>query len=224
VTHDGTTTSALERELTRVRDALHAGGFPAEAIERIDRHIDELAAGDALAAAVGVGDRAPMFTLPDATGHPVSLRDALDAGPAVLTFYRGEWCPYCNLALRHLQQELEAASAPPPKLIAISPQLPDRSLSTVERLQLSFDVLSDHGSAVARSYGVAFEVPDYLLEVYAQLGFPLDEVNGAGNTSLPVPATYVVDQHGVVRYAFIDPDHTRRADPHEVLACVRSLA
>ncbi|MFF4404373.1 peroxiredoxin-like family protein [Streptomyces sp. NPDC001404] len=197
--------------------------LPADALEIMDRGARELAATGMAGRAVGVGARAPRFTLPSATGRDVALDSLLADGPVVLTFYRGAWCPYCNLALRALQQHQDAITACGARLVAVSPQIPDESLSLIEKEQLAFEVLSDGGSEVAKRFGIAFDLSDELGDVYDGFGFDLHRVNGGHARTLPLPATYVIDQTGVIRWAFVATDYTVRAEPSEIVAALHSL-
>ncbi|MGW4302265.1 peroxiredoxin-like family protein [Streptomyces sp. NPDC004646] len=197
--------------------------IPAEIREVMRRADGELAASGQADRALTTGDKAPAFTLTTATGGTLSL-DALRAeGPVVLTFYRGAWCPYCNLALRALQRHHEDITARGARLVAVSPQVPDESLTLAEKHALDFDVLSDPGSAVARQYGLAFDLPDDLAAVYTRLGIDLHRSNGGHARTLPIPATYVIDGTGVIRWAFVDTDYTKRAEPGDVLDALDSL-
>ncbi|GAB2958222.1 peroxiredoxin-like family protein [Streptomyces pseudoechinosporeus] len=197
--------------------------IPAEIREIMRRAGQELADSGRADRALTVGAQAPRFTLPTATGQTLSLDDLLAQGPAVLTFYRGAWCPYCNIALRALQQHHEAITARGARLVAVSPQIPDESLSLTEKHQLAFDVLSDLGSDTAKQYGLAFDLPDDLAAVYDKLGFDLQRVNAGHPRTLPLPATYVIDRAGTIRWAFVDTDYTRRAEPADILAALDSL-
>ncbi len=192
-----------------------------ELMERAGR---ELAASGQAARAAGVGDTAPAFRLPSATGEQTALADLLAEGPVVLTFYRGAWCPFCNLALRALQQHHGALTARGARLVAVSPQVPDESLTLAEKEQLEFPVLSDVGSGTAHAYGLAFDLPGYLAEVYEEFGFDLQRVNGGHPRTLPIPACYVIDRAGVIRWAFVDPDYSHRAEPSDILAALDGLA
>ncbi|MBG0857814.1 AhpC/TSA family protein [Streptomyces spinoverrucosus] len=197
--------------------------IPAEIREIMRRAGQELAESGQLDRALGVGDRAPRFSLPSATGETVSLDGLLADGPVVLTFYRGAWCPYCNLALRSLQQHHDAITTRGARLVAVSPQIPDESLSLAEKHQLAFDVLSDIGSDTAKQYGLAFDLPDDLAAVYDKLGFDLQRVNAGHPRTLPLPATYVIDRVGAIRWVFVDTDYTRRAEPADLLAALDLL-
>ncbi|MGX1848834.1 peroxiredoxin-like family protein [Streptomyces sp. NPDC055299] len=197
--------------------------FSAETLEIFDRGMRELAASGVADRALGVGALAPRFTLPAAAGQQVTLDGLLAEGPVVLTFYRGAWCPFCNLALRALQQHHDALTARGAHLVAVSPQIPDESLTLAEKHQLTFDVLSDIGSDTAKQYGIAFDLPDALGALYDRLGLALQRVNGGHPRTLPLPATYVIDRTGVIRWAFVETDHTLRAEPTDILAALDAL-
>jgi len=198
--------------------------IPAEVRAVMNRAGQELAASGQADRALAVGARAPRFTLPSATGRTVYLDALLADGPVVLTFYRGAWCPYCNIALRSLQQHHADITSRGARLVAVSPQIPDESLSLAEKHELSFDVLSDIGSDTAKQYGLAFDLPDDLAAVYDKLGFDLQRVNGGHPRTLPLPATYVIDRTGTIRWAFADTDYTTRAEPSDILAALDALA
>ncbi|MET8771578.1 peroxiredoxin-like family protein [Streptomyces sp. NPDC004658] len=197
--------------------------IPAEVREVMLRAGQELAESGQTDRALGVGHRAPRFRLPSATGRTVALDDLLATGPVVLTFYRGAWCPYCNIALRALQQHHSEITARGARLVAVSPQIPDESLSLTEKHDLAFDVLSDIGSDTAKQYGLAFDLPDDLAAVYDGLGFDLQRVNDGHPRTLPLPATYVIDPAGTVRWAFVNTDYTTRAEPADIIAALDAL-
>lgn len=183
----------------------------------------ELAASGILEAATSTGATAPDFTLPNATGTPVQLSQLLSQGPVVLSFYRGQWCPYCNLELRALQQALPDISAAGATLVAVSPQTPDNSLSTVEKNELTFEVLSDVGNRVARDYGLVFQLPENLRPIYAGFGIDVPAHNGDETFELPVAATYVIATDGTIAHAFVDADYTKRLDPADIAAALQAL-
>ena len=172
---------------------------------------------------LAVGERAPDFVLPAATGGTVALADRLTAGPVVLVFYRGAWCPICNLHLAALAGVREDINALGASLIAISPQRPDDSLSLAQRLELGFDVLSVPDQAVIRDYRLQFELPAELRDVYRQMDMALDVHNADGSWFLPVPATFVVDSSGVVRAAHVDPNYRERMSPADIIEALRAL-
>jgi peroxiredoxin len=212
----------LDAELRAFQASRHPQ-IPVEAREIMDRAVQELAESGQAGHALTVGTRAPRFSLPSATGETVALDALLTKGPVVLTFYRGAWCPYCNIALRALQQHHDAIAARGARLVAVSPQIPDESLSLAEKHDLAFDVLSDVGSDTAKQYGLAFDLPEELAAVYDRFGFDLQHVNGGHARTLPLPATYVIDRDGTIRWAFVDTDYTRRAEPADILAALDAL-
>ena len=173
--------------------------------------------------ALGVGDTAPMFELPDADGNTVSLAEVLKNGPAVVSFYRGAWCPFCNLELRAMQQELANASAANVTLVAISPNTPDISADFAKEIEVTFPVLSDVDNVVAKQFNLVFGISDGLIELMTEQGRDLTEMNGSQNWELPIPATYVIDQSGVIQFAFVDTNHRARAEPSEVVAIAAAL-
>lgn len=199
------------------------GNLPEDIRAIMERGGSELAASGIADQAVGVGAQAPRFTLPSATGDRVALDDLLAAGPVVLTFYRGAWCPYCNLALRALQQHHDAITERGARLVAVSPQIPDESLSLAEKHALTFDVLSDIGADVAKQYGLAFDLSDELGDLYDRLGFDLQRTNAGHGRTLPLPATYVIDRAGTVRWSFVETDYKLRAEPSEILEALDDL-
>ncbi|KAB1979033.1 peroxiredoxin-like family protein [Streptomyces triticiradicis] len=207
------------RALAETRDR----HIPAEMCQIMDRAARELADSGQAGRARAVGEPAPRFTLPSATGAMVALDDLLAEGPVVLTFYRGAWCPYCNLALRALQSRHADIAARGARLAAVSPQIPDESLTLTEKHGLAFEVLSDPGSDTAERYGLAFDLSDELAAVYDKLGFDLQRVNDGHPRTLPLPATYVIDRNGVIRWAFVDTDYTARAEPADVIAALDAL-
>ncbi len=171
-----------------------------------------------------VGSTAPDFTLPDALGNDVRLADMLAKGPLVLTFYRGAWCPYCNLQLHALKQSLPHFAAHGAQLVAITPQTPDRSKAQIEKDPYPFPILSDLDSSVMRAYNLYFDLPPELHALYKEK-FQLDitEYNGKDRLGLPVPGTFIIDQAGVVRAVFADTDYTQRMEPAEILAALDAL-
>jgi len=215
---------ATIREQSGQIKAAAATRLPAEVRKVFDRSVENFLAEGVPAAAIKVGDHLATFTLDDATGKPVSLDQIVEAGPAVIAFYRGGWCPYCNIALRTYQRELLAElDAFGARLVAISPQSPDRSLSTAEKAGLAFSVLSDPGSRVARSIGIAFQQADDVLSAQRQLGLDLAQINAEGATYLPRPTVLIVDQERTVRFVDVQPDYTARTEVAEVLAALTDL-
>jgi peroxiredoxin len=188
-----------------------------------EEKIEELRATFTLERAVGLGDQAPDFRLPDAKGAVVSLHDLLLSGPAVVTFYRGGWCPYCNIQLRAYQAILPEITDLGARLVAISPQLPDGSLSTAETNALTFDVLSDLGNGVARRFGLVWSLAEELRAALRSNNKTLPGINGDESWELPVPATYVIARDGRVALAAVEVDYRQRLEPGAILDALKAL-
>jgi len=169
-----------------------------------------------------VGDKAPNFTLPNATGEDVTLYEVLKEGPVVITWYRGGWCPYCNLYLHELQEVLPQFKAAGAQLIAISPELPDNSADTKQKNELSFHVLSDVQNKSGKDFGVVFELPAFIADYY-NAAFDLVKYNGDDSNELPLSASYVIAQDGTIAYAFLDADYRKRAEPADLLKAIEAL-
>ena len=214
---------SLEQELAAFK-AEFARLAPAGRAALYEAKIEELRAEFASESAIGVDDPAPDFALPNATAKSVVLKDLLRSGPVVLTFYRGGWCPYCNMQLRAYQGVLPEITGLGGRLVAISPQLPDNSLDTVNKNALTFEVLSDVGNKVARQYGLVYALPEEIRSALRSNNKPLPSINGDESWELPVPATFVVarDQH--VALAYIEVDYRKRLEPEALLTCLKSLS
>jgi peroxiredoxin len=178
---------------------------------------------DFAAHAPQVGDQAPDFALPDQRGEEVYLSALLRAGRVVLIFYRGEWCPYCNLQLRTFQAHLDEIAALGAQLVAVSPETPDHSLSMAEKNQLGFPVLSDVRAAVIDRYGLKYEVDAESRALFEAVGNDVGAHNGPGGWVLPAAATFVIGVDGAVRYANVRGNWTERAEPAEVMAVLRDV-
>ena len=211
----------VRKELDELRER-SSKSAPPERLRAYEQGIEDVRKTGVTEKALKVGDKAPDFELPGATGKTVKLSDLLARGPVVVTWYRGGWCPYCNVALRGFQKTLPEIRSAGASLVAISPETPDNSLSTAEKGHLEFDVLSDKGSKVARAYGVSYKIPQVIVD---QMKGRLDlaKRNGGDGDELPLGATYVIDRKGVIRYAFVDADYRKRAEPADVLAALRGL-
>jgi len=196
--------------------------LPKEVIEAFEQSIRELRESGA-AKGLTVGAKAPDFTLGNQTGNSVTLSEEIAKGPVILTFFRGEWCPFCNLELKAYQRMMDNIHEAGARLLAVSPLLPDHSLTIQEKNALSFHVLSDLRNRVAEKYRLKFKLPDDLQEMYRSLGFALDHYNGDDSWELPVPATYIIDKQGMIRFVSVDPDYKTRTEPREVLNLLRSL-
>jgi peroxiredoxin len=204
--------------------AAATANLPAGVNEAFERSIKGFLDQGVPAGAVRAGDQLESFSLDDAFGTAVSLSDLTETGPAVIVFYRGGWCPYCNVALRTYQRELlHQLAAFGARLAAISPQTPDASLSTAEKAELSFTVLSDPGSRVAQRLGIAFRQADDVLDAQHKLGLDLAKANAEGSPWLPRPTVLIVGQDRTVRFADIQPDYTARTEVADIISALAGL-
>lgn len=212
----------LHDELASLRRHV-ATELPPEALAAMEEASARLVASGLARRALQPGQRIADFVLPDALERPVASMALRAGGPLLITFYRGGWCPYCNLALRALQRELPAFASHGVTLVAISPELPDHAFSVQERHELAFPVLSDRGNRVARSFGLVFELPAALRPLYAGFGVDLPRRNGDTSHELPMPGTFLVDRDGVVRASAVQADYRTRLEPAEALAWLERL-
>jgi peroxiredoxin len=213
---------SLKQQLAEYR----AGWFKRVTAERqaiMERHIAGLRDGLAKSA-LKTGDGAPAIVLGNARGDTVDVGALLKNGPVIISFYRGGWCPYCNLELRAFQQILPEIKAVGAALVAISPEKPDDTLSTAEKNALSFEVLSDVGQKVGRAFGLVYDFSDELKSAYKEFGIDIPGKNGAEDWALPISATYVIDRDGTIIYAYTDADYRDRAEPADVLEVLKKTA
>jgi peroxiredoxin len=194
---------------------------PPERQAIMQRHIDQLRSGNIARTMLKAGDRAPPIVLKNAKGITLDVGTLLEKGPVIVTFYRGGWCPYCNLELKAYQEILPQIAAAGASLVAISPEKPDDTLSTAEKNALTFEVLSDVGQKVGRAFGLVYEFTEELKRTYQGFDRDIPAHNGTPDEwALPVPATYVIDRDGSIIYAHTDPDYRDRVDPRDVLAAL----
>ena len=199
------------------RKAKNAQNIPAEKWAIMESSTNELKEQRLSAKALQTGDTLPIFNLPNVQGDPVSLSD-FQNDFLIVSFYRGGWCPFCNMELRALQNILPELQALNAALVAISPETPDHSLSTSEKNELTFSVLSDVNNEYAKSLGLVFQLPEDLRTVYHSFNINVDKHNGNLAYELPMPATYIINKKREIIYSFVPEDYTERLDPEEILA------
>lgn len=197
---------------------------PPEIHPGMERATAELIASGQAGRAIKAGNRAPQFTLKDQDGNVVSSADLLSKGPLIVTFYRGVWCPYCNIELQAMNEALPQFQAFGANVVAISPQTPVNSRKSVRTNALNFPVLSDVDGQTGADFGLRFSLPDYLVDLYKNLKNDLPAFNNDPSWTLPMPARYVIGQDGVVLYSEVNPDYTRRPDPSDMLPVLEKAA
>jgi peroxiredoxin len=219
---------SLQAKLDAFKADFEAGkppySVPRSVIETMHRATAELITSGAANRAKKVGDKAPGFSLKDPEGNIVSSAELLKKGPLIVSFYRGVWCPYCNLELQALEAakpEFEKRGA---SLAAISPQTPPNSRKSVRQNKLTFPILSDTKGEVGAAFGLRFQLPDYLIELYKGLKNELPAFNGDPSWTLPMPARYVIGRDGTILYADVNPDYTRRPEPEDMIPALDKLA
>lgn len=190
--------------------------IPLEKWAIMERSTNELKDASLSSNAIQKGDVLPIFNLPNVNGKVVKLTD-YQADFLVISFYRGGWCPFCNLELRALQNILPQLKALNTELVAISPETPDHSLTTSEKNELSYDVLSDLNNEYAKSLGLVFELPEDLRTVYKSFDINVEKHNGNKEYELPMPATYVINKQREIIYSFVPEDYTERLDPSVII-------
>ncbi len=182
-----------------------------------------VSASDAAKNALNVGAKMPEFKLKDANGKTVESRDLLKQGNLVVVFYRGSWCPYCNLYLRSLQKNMAQIKAAGGNLVAISVENPDNSLTVSKKNELDFTVLSDTGLTVAKQFGIVYDFPKETDDAYKARGLDIAIHNEMNKPQLPLSATYVVNRKGEIVFAFLEPDYKKRAAPETIIETLSKI-
>lgn len=197
---------------------------PPHIMAAMHRATAELVASGQADRALKAGDRAPVFELPGPDGTPISSAGLMARGALVITFYRGVWCPYCNLELQALQDALPEIQAAGGTLVAISPENAVNSRKSVRQNELSFPILSDKGNVVADRFGLRFRMSDEIIALYKGFGNDLPMINGEDSWTLPMPGRFVIAPDGTIAYAELNPDYTRRPEPSALLPALRGAA
>jgi peroxiredoxin len=219
---------SLQAKLDAFKADFEAGkpphSVPRSVIETMHRATAELIESGAARRAKKAGDVAPSFSLKDPEGNVITSADLLKRGPVVLSFYRGVWCPYCNMELQALEAAKPEFDRYGALLVAISPQTTPNSRKSVRQNKLSFPILSDVKGKVGAAFGLRFNLPDYLVELYKQLENDLPTFNDDPSWTLPMPARYVIGQDGLILYSEVNPDYTRRPEPEDMIPVLQRAA
>jgi peroxiredoxin len=213
----------LEEALQNMREHV-ARQLPPAMHARLSAAIDELVLSNPAAGSLRAGQVAPEFTLPDTAGRRFTLSEGLRTGPMIVTFYRGSWCPYCDLTLRAYSKMIPQLRQAGAQLVAISPQRADAAVpNAAEHRQLDFPVLSDAGNRVAREYGLVYSVAAPMRALFADFGLDVPSVNGITSWELPVPATFLVTPDSRIRWAYVESDYRLRAEPQRLLQALANI-
>ena len=212
-----TTIASYQNGLKELRAQLKKM-LPEKALTAFDTDAEHLKENYTSTLKLKKGDIAPNFSLVNAIGEMVSLNELLEKGKVVLTFYRGTWCPYCNLQLSQYQRILSTIKEKGANLIAISPQTPDASLSIKEKNELAFEVLSDNGNIVARKFTTVFKNSDLPIDAMTDLGYDYDSFYGDNSREIPVPAVFIINQDSKIIFAKTeDGDYRNRVESLEII-------
>ena len=194
-----------------------AAQVPQEVLEAFGKSIEDLKTKNIEEKSIKIGETIPNFSLKNAKNEVVNSSDILKNGKMIIAFYRGSWCPYCNLELKALQEKISEFKEKNATLVAISPQSPDNSLTVIEKHHLTFEVLTDKDNVFAKQLGIVFELQDFVLPYYHALGIDLSSFNENTNNSLPIPAVFVVNESSKIIYKFADANYMNRVDIDELL-------
>lgn len=217
--------SATIAEQVRQLAETMAAHPPSEVMGAFAREQAALAAGDSPEGVINVGTTLPDADLLDPYGASTTLYRSVGDQLSVVVFYRGAWCPYCNIALNSYQSELVPELARRGvRLVAISPQAPDASLSMQEKNELTFTVLSDPGNQLAKAAGILTAPSSEVRAAQLQLGLDLTAVNADGTIQIPMPTTIIVTADHLVRWVDVHPDYSTRSEPDQILAALDRVA
>ena len=208
--------SELAKQIEQFNNEL-ATQVPQEVLEAFGKSIKDLKTKNIEEKSIKLGAIMPDFSLPNAKNEIIHSKEILKSGKMIIAFYRGSWCPYCNLELKALQENLSKINDKKVSLVAISPQSPDNSLTVIEKHNLTFEVLTDKDNTFAKQLGIVFELQDFVLPFYNALGINLSSFNKNDDTSLPIPAVFVVNENGIIIYKFADANYMNRIDIDELL-------
>ena len=212
----------MNTQCAAVRDAF-VSGLPEEQQNTVMAAGQRLAESDVTAEAVKVGNAAPEFSLADTHGRQFSLKEACLHGPIVLSFYRGGWCPFCDLELKALAEREPDIRNLGARLVAVGPELHAQNQAVTGDLKLPFPLLFDEANHVARQYGLVMQVDEAMRPLYQQWGFDLPTFNGDDSWELPLPGTFVIDTTGTVRAAYVNKDYTQRMEPNDIIAALTAI-
>ena len=221
--------SNIRETIQMFRDTL-----PPELNTMIEAGAGEISALDIVEKALKVGDKAPEFELLAHDGEPRKLTDYLQDGPLVLTFYRGIWCPYCNLQLAAYNERIEEIKAAGANLVAVTPEQSDAKQVFLDSdapkeakdtmfENPSFDVLFDESSKLGEAFGLTFKLPEAHAKFFELINLDVERANGDGSLTFPDPATYIIGTDGLIKWAFVPNNYRKRAEPEEIIQQLKTL-
>lgn len=206
----------LKQQIEELNESL-ANQLPTEILEVFGKSIQDLRTKNIEENSISIGNMFPDFNLPNTNDETVQLKELLKNEKVIVAFFRGSWCPYCNLELKALQDNLKQITDRKATLVAISPQMPDYSKELKGNHNLDFELLTDKNNTLAKQLGISFGLQDYVIPVYGNLGIELSEYNENDNNELPVPAVFVIDTNGSITYKFVDTNYMNRINIQELI-------
>ena len=206
----------LKQQINELNENL-AKQLPKEVLELFGKSIQDLKVKNIEGRSIGTGEMFPDFNLPNTNDEVVELNKLLQNGKVVIAFFRGSWCPYCNLELKALQDNLKQITDKNVTLVAISPQTSNYSGEFKSNHNLDFELLTDKNNTLAKQLGIAFELQNYVIPIYSSMGIELSAYNSNDNNELPVPAIFVLDTNGRITYRFVDTNYMNRIDIQELI-------
>jgi len=212
----------LKDEIQKMKEEM-LPQIPEDVLKLLFSKIEELVNSGIAELTLSEGNEIPQINLPNAVGKTINVNSMLKDGPVVISFYRGAWCPYCNLELKALQNALPEIKSLDAQLIVISPNTPDNSISSIEKHGLEFEVLTDARNKIAKEFRLVFNLAEELRPIYQQFNFDIPKYNGDESWELPIPATYIVNTDGKIVHAFVNADYTKRMEPTEIISKLKEL-
>lgn len=206
----------LANQIEQLNQSL-SSQLPQEILEAFGKSIEDLKTKNIEENSIQIGEEMPEFSLLNASGDLINSNEILKNGKMILAFYRGSWCPYCNLELKYLQGNLSRIKDKNTVLIAISPQSPDHSQTMIEKNELEFEVLTDTDNNFAKKLGITFQLQDFVLPYYQNLEITLSDFNKNEDNILPVPAVFVINETGTIIYKFLDVNYMNRVDVEDLI-------
>ncbi|MDF2517634.1 MAG: alkyl hydroperoxide reductase [Sphingobacterium sp.] len=191
--------------------------LPTEVLEVFGKSIQDFKAKGIGERSIRTGEKFPDFILPNTNNETIALKELLKKGKVIAAFFRGSWCPYCNLELKALRDNLRQITDRNATLVAISPQTSDYSKELKNDHHLSFELLTDKENVLAKQLGISFGLQDFIIPTYGNLGIDLSEYNETDKNELPIPAVFVIDTNGNITYRFIDTNYMNRIDIQELI-------
>lgn len=206
----------LKQQIDELNENL-AKQLPKEVLELFGKSIQDLKVKNIEGRSIGTGEMFPDFSLPNTNDEVVELNKLLQNGKVIIAFFRGSWCPYCNLELKALQNNLKRIKDKNVTLVAISPQTSNYSEEFKTNHNLDFELLTDKNNSLAKQLGIAFELQNYVIPIYHSMGIELSAYNGNANNELPVPVIFVLDTNARITYRFVDTNYMNRIDIQELI-------